>query len=128
MVIFHCLQDLPLLHSGKRRGRWRKFSLLVGLPSLSYRYAGFTWHANLAEATAVTFIVIHFFDILTGSYQVLTAGFLVVAGSGKRPNRATVNASSDMGLVMKSVAWNLRLSMARSMSPWPVSMITSVSG
>ena len=46
----------------------------------------------MAKTAAVTFIVIRFFDILTGSYQVLTAGFLVVAGSSKRPNRAAVNA------------------------------------
>jgi hypothetical protein len=52
---------------------------------------GFTRHTNLAEATAVTFIVISLFDILTGSYQVLTAGFLVVAGSGECPNRAAIN-------------------------------------
>ena len=80
------------MNSGKRRGRWRKFSLLVGLPSLSYRYVGFTRHANLAEATAVTFVVISLFNILTGSYQVLTAGFLVVAGSGERSNWAAINA------------------------------------
>jgi hypothetical protein len=81
-----------LLRSGKRRGRWRKFSFLVGLPSLSYRYVGFARHANLAEATAVTFIVISLFDIFTGSDQVLTAGFLVVAGISECPNRAAINA------------------------------------
>lgn len=81
-----------LSHSGKRRGRRWKFSLLVGLPSLFHRYAGFTRHANLAKTAAVTFIVIRFFDILTGSYQVLAAVFLVVAGSSKRPNRTAVNA------------------------------------
>lgn len=32
------------------------------------------------------------------------------------------------GLLMKSAAESLRLSMAMSMSPWPVIMITSVSG
>jgi hypothetical protein len=46
----------------------------------------------LAEAAAVSFIVIRFFDILTGSYQVLTAGFLVMPGSSKRPNWAAINA------------------------------------
>jgi hypothetical protein len=74
------------------RGRWRKFSLLVCLPSLSYRYVGFTRHANLAEAASVTFIVIGLFDIITGSYQVLTAGFFVVADSGECPHRTTINA------------------------------------
>ena len=83
---------LTLLRSGKRRGRWGKFSLLVRLPSLFYRYVGFTRNANLAEATAVTFITISLLDILTGSQQVLTASFLVVAGSGERPNRAAINA------------------------------------
>jgi hypothetical protein len=62
-----------MLHLGKRRGRWRKLSLLVSFPSFFYRYVGFTRHANLAKATAVAFIVISLLDILTGSYQMLTA-------------------------------------------------------
>jgi hypothetical protein len=53
---------------------------------------GFTGHANLAEATAVAFVVISLFDILTGSYQVLTAGFLVVASSGECPYRTAIDA------------------------------------
>jgi hypothetical protein len=53
---------------------------------------GFTRHANLAEATAVTFIVIGLFDIITGSYQVPTAGFFVVADSGECPHRTAINA------------------------------------
>ena len=86
------LHDFTLLQSGKRRGWWRKFTLLVSLPSLFYRYVGFTRHAHLAEAAAVPFIVISLFDILAGSNQVLTAGFLVMAGRCKRPNRAAINA------------------------------------
>ena len=80
--------------SGQWYGRWRQLPTLQCFPRGLNRNTCLARHTDLTQAASISVEGITFFNMRSGTHQMLPAFFFVVAGCGNCAGRAAVNASA----------------------------------